>query len=147
MTRPYQLTVVLKSVATASIVWGTVGAQFLIEPVDSTTSATHSATFFPTGSSPPAEVPVAAIVVGCVLGGIGILVLILCLCRRFTVKRYDSAMMTVQTRMRQHSAPATPNTGNLIPPVFLTEDMRDPLLQDDLRDQVVDTRSATHVFS
>jgi hypothetical protein len=86
------------------------------------------------------------IVVGCVFGGIGILVLILCFCRRFTAKRYDSTMMTVQTRMRQHPSSAAPNTGNLIPPVFLTEDMRDPLLQDDLRDQFVDTRSAAHVF-
>jgi hypothetical protein len=90
---------------------------------------------------------VTVIVVGCVFGGIAILALVLCLCRRLTVKRYDSAMVTVQTRMRAQASSAAPNTGNLIPPVFLTEDMRDPLLQDDLRDQIADTRSATHVFS
>jgi hypothetical protein len=79
------------------------------------------------------------IIIGCIVGALFLILVILCICRMKCCKRYDSTMATVPSRTPQKPRFEAP--GNLIPPVFLTEDMRDPLLQEDLREHLPQQQS------
>jgi hypothetical protein len=62
---------------------------------------------------------------------------LLCLCRTRSPVPVDPSMLVTY--------PAVPPSGstveNLIPPLFYTEDLRDPLMQEDLRDRVIALRA------
>jgi hypothetical protein len=74
-----------------------------------------------------------AIVLGCAAAVALVPLAVLWACRMHR-KRYDSTMATVPSKpgpKRHDDAPT-----NLMPPVFLTEGMSDPLLQEDLHETV-----------
>jgi hypothetical protein len=69
---------------------------------------------------------------------------LICLCRsRLRARDTDGIAPSLS---EQFPATAGNSIADLIPPLFYTEDLRDPLLQDDLRDRVA-TRRASDAFS
>jgi hypothetical protein len=87
--------------------------------------------------SPPfsdaGEGTTVAIIVGVIVGVVLLIVLVLCWCRLRGRGQYDSRLATVHTRTVSSRDDLD---SDLIPPVFYTPDMRDPLLQEDLTDHV-----------
>jgi hypothetical protein len=78
-----------------------------------------------------ASSPTIAIVLGVIGGALLVIFLVLCWCRFRARGLYDSKMSTVQSK---NSAAGPQSPSDLIPPLFYTPEMRDPLLQEDLKD-------------
>jgi flagellar biosynthesis/type III secretory pathway M-ring protein FliF/YscJ len=84
-----------------------------------------SDTPFATVTQTPSTAGVTIAVLGaCIVGVIVLLVIVICLVVRLRLRHESDSE---QPQDRQSSA-----TGSLIPPVFLTEDMPNPLMQPDL---------------
>jgi hypothetical protein len=66
---------------------------------------------------------------------IALALLLLCLCRTRARDRPANVSMLVTD-----PAPSGNSVESLIPPLFYTEDLRDPLMQEDLRDRVIALR-------
>lgn len=85
-------------------------------------------------SSPPGPKPLDAttilpVILSVILIAIVVMMIVLCICKSRSCKHERDS-----TDVGAHS-PLHP-TSKLIPPVFYTEDMRDPLLQEDLREHM-----------
>jgi flagellar biosynthesis/type III secretory pathway M-ring protein FliF/YscJ len=78
--------------------------------------------------TPPASEVTIAVIGACIVGVILLLVIVVCLVVRARL-RHESEREQLQDS--RSSA-----TASLIPPVFLTEDMPDPLMQPDLHDRL-----------
>ena len=74
---------------------------------------------------------VLPVILGVVAIMIVVFLVILCLCRGRGCARRETIVSEAPMNSPKKG------TSNLIPPVFYTEDMRDPLLQEDLREHVL----------
>jgi hypothetical protein len=86
--------------------------------------------------------PTTAIIIGVIVGLVLLILVVLCLCRFRKRDRYDSKMSTLQSKA---SSSDFHSPTDLIPPVFYTPEMRDPLLQEDLRDNVHSSSKSIYI--